>query len=143
MTCFLSEQEELQRAYRQLGKPFHDKFFARDYVQYLEALFKKRESNPEIFENEEISDDSVKIITNSAFGHEQRRFRYHLRVLGDSWEIFMREWECFACRRRKDTGRGIHGMGQRGANIACRICGGAGWRDPSKRLPPDESASVD
>lgn len=116
---YLRENRQRADLYFQERTPFLRKFFSEDYVKALEDAYTERQNNPEMFESAESFDAVAKVITIEKRAKRQHRYRYHLRVAEDSWQIYVKENECFLCR-------GISG------NSSRRHCGGIGWKDYHK-----------
>lgn len=118
MQFYLRQKADASKADFQRSLNLHQRFFAEEYVNYVKNWQAEQEKNPESILSVEISEASAKVITVQPFGNRQQRYRYLLRTSEVGWQIYAKEWECFAC---KGTGRRDR--------IACNICGGAGWKD--------------
>jgi hypothetical protein len=116
---YLRENREHADLYFQQQIPFLRKFFSDDYLKIIENAHTDRQNNPETFESTDSFEATAKVITVENWQKRQQRYRYHLRVAGDNWQIYVKETECFLCR------------GTRGKS-SCKICGGVGWRDYQK-----------
>jgi hypothetical protein len=120
MESYLREKTEMLRSVRRQNQELLQKFLAQDLLNRHSEWDKSRDENPEFISDAEITDDSARIITTELMpkipATKQLRYRYHLRISADNWEIHKKERECFMCHGNQ-------------SNNSCKFCGGDGWRD--------------
>lgn len=119
MEFYLRGKAELEIVQRRLAEDFERRLLAPDYLRLYADRRNHAAENPEAVISVEQSGNAARVITTGRSGGTPRRYRYHLRVTGDAWQIHEIQWECFLC----------HGTGARGDGM-CQLCGGRGWKDP-------------
>jgi hypothetical protein len=98
MQDYLRESARFARSCGDQQVPLLRKFFSDDYVKAYEDRRSERQINAETFESSDTFETGAKVITVENRHGKQQRYRYHLRVAGDCWQIYIKESECFLCR---------------------------------------------
>lgn len=94
---FLRAQAEVSGASRELHHSLEARFFEPEYQALYSARRVAKNNSPERILSVEDAGGLAKVITSGPPSGIPKRYRYHLRRSGTTWQIFEWEWECACC----------------------------------------------